>query len=45
MRPTEAYFNACKKLDRELDREFRRKFGIESWRVLSIELISMCYEA
>jgi len=25
-------------------REFDREFGIEPWRVLSIELISMCYE-
>jgi len=27
------------------DREFGREFGIEPWRVLSIELISMCYGA
>ncbi len=27
------------------DREFDREFGIEPWRVLSIELISMCYGA
>jgi hypothetical protein len=41
MRPTDAYFKAC----REFDREFGREFGIEPWRVLSIELISMCYGA
>ncbi len=41
MRPTDAYFEAC----REFDREFGREFGIEPWRVLSIELISMCYGA
>ncbi len=49
MRPTEAYLEACREfdreLDRELDREFGREFGREPWRVLSIELISMCYGA
>ncbi len=45
MRPTEAYLEACREFDRELDREFGREFGRESWRVLSIELISMCYGA
>jgi hypothetical protein len=30
---------------RKFGREFGRTFGIESWRVLSIELISMCYGA
>jgi len=34
-----------RKLDREFDREFGREFGIKPWRVLSIELVSMCYEA
>ncbi len=41
MRSTDAYFEACRVFDKELDREF----DVESWRVLSIELISMCYEA
>ena len=41
MRPTDAYFEECM----EFDREFGREFGIEPWRVLSIELISMCYGA
>jgi hypothetical protein len=38
-----------REFDREFGREFGRKFGrefdIEPWRVLSIGLISMCYEA
>jgi len=41
MRSTDAYFEACRVFDGELDEEF----GIEPWRVLSIELISICYEA
>ena len=45
MRPTEAYLEACREFDRELDRELGREFGREPWRVLSIELISMFYEA
>ncbi len=49
MRPTEAYLEACREFDRELDgeldREFGREFGRGPWRVLSIELISMCYGA
>ena len=45
MRPTEAYLEACREFDRELDRELDREFGREPWRVLSIELISMCYGA
>ncbi len=34
---TDTYFEACRVFDRE--------FGREPWRVLSIELISMFYEA
>ncbi len=45
MRTTDAYFEACRVFDRELDREFGREFDVEPWRMLSIELISMCYEA
>jgi hypothetical protein len=49
MRPTDAYFEACRVFDREFGiefgREFGREFNIEPWRVLSIELISMCYGA
>ena len=57
MRSIDAYFEACRIFDRELDRvfdrvfdrefgkEFDREFDIESWRMFSIELISMCYEA
>ncbi len=41
MRSTDAYFEARRVFDGELDEEF----GIEPWRVLSIELISMCYGA
>jgi hypothetical protein len=37
----DAYFEACRVLKRVFDREFGRK----PWRVLTIELISMCYEA
>ncbi len=33
-----------REFDKEFDRKFDRKFDIESWRMLSIELISM-YEA
>ena len=56
MRPTDAWFEACRKFDRafgrafgrefgrEFGQEFGRAFGIEPWRVLSIELVSMCYE-
>ena len=32
-------------LRRVFGRKFGRAFDIESWRVLSIELVSMCYEA
>ncbi len=45
MRPTDAYSEACRVFDRELDRELDRDFDVEPWRVISIELISMCYEA
>ncbi len=41
MRSTDAYFEAYRVFDGELDEEF----GIEPWRVLSSELISMCYGA
>jgi len=34
---TDVYFEACRVLD--------RVFGRKPWRVHSIELISMCYEA
>ena len=34
-----------REFDRKFGREFGREFGIEPWRVLSIELISMCYGA
>ncbi len=38
-----------RKLSREFGREFGwefgREFGIKPWRVLSIDLVSMCYEA
>ncbi len=37
MRSTDAYFEARRVFDREFD--------VEPWRVLSIELISICYEA
>jgi len=37
--PTDVYFEACRMFNRKLGRQF----GIRSWRVLSIELISRCY--
>ncbi len=31
--------------DIKLDKEFDKEFDIKSWRMLSIELFNICYEA
>ncbi len=35
----------CARPTRKARRVFDREFDVEPWRVLSIELISICYEA
>ncbi len=34
-----------RKFDKEFDKKFDIKFNIKSWRMLSIKLINICYEA